>query len=109
MKEQQIVTIYTFKTTPETVRDNFLDANQKLTKFLAEQPGFHYRSVGQESKSEYWVDVVYWESASAANHANCELMSSPCSQEFMKMVDHDSLKVQRIKVDLSSCQLQETA
>lgn len=87
-----VVKIYTFKTLASTTPEHFLAHSQNIDDFALSLEGFVYRSVAQQ-KDGQWLDIVYWNSESAAQKAN-SIMEQPFMADFMACLDPESVCVQ---------------
>lgn len=73
----------------------WLKENEKLNTWVAQQPGFRFRSVSETDDGE-WIDMVYWESLEAAKAAGEKFgaeMGATCEQ----MIDMASVVVSHSK------------
>lgn len=57
-----------FRLQPDKTREQWLSANEAITAWVQEQPGFRFRSLSESDDGE-WIDMVYWESREAAETA----------------------------------------
>lgn len=52
---------------------DWLQANEKVSAWVQQQPGFRFRSLSETDDGE-WIDLVYWQSPETARAAGERIM-----------------------------------
>ena len=96
-----VVEIVTFKLLENTDHEQLIEASKQSQKFIANLPGFQYRSTSYNSETDTWTDIVYWDSLESAKAASEKFDSSPDCQPLMALIDPQSVDMQHqsIKMD----------
>lgn len=63
-----------FRLKQDKTRGDWLKANEQVSEWVKQQPGFRFRSLSETDDGE-WIDVVYWESLEAAQNAGKRVMN----------------------------------
>ncbi|TQV72677.1 hypothetical protein FKG94_18485 [Exilibacterium tricleocarpae] len=99
-----IVSIYTFHLRPGSRVEDFIAASAAVQKFLEQQEGFQYRSLGRQlDNPSVWVDVVYWRDGAATQIADSAFMENPACQTYMNLLDESTVINRKCEVELASC------
>jgi len=77
---------------------DWLKANEKITEWVQQQPGFRFRSLSETDDGE-WIDMVYWESLAAAKQAG-EKFGSELKEVCALLVAPDSVVVSHSRAHL---------
>ena len=78
----------------------FVAANAVVNEWLGRQPGFLSRHLARKPDGE-WVDMVMWESNSAAWNAAERILSQLGESEAMLAIDPDTMVMSHAAVGLS--------
>jgi hypothetical protein len=84
-------TIYTIERAPFTLAEGvdetrLLAASDVLQReFVSQQRGFVWRGL-LKGQARGWVDLVYWDSLSAAEEATRNAMNSPVCQNYFALI-----------------------
>ena len=75
-----------FRLKPDVDQATLMAASEALQRdFLAKQPGFVRRELLRAADGQ-WVDLVYWESAAAAEQVMQAVAESPVCQEYFHLM-----------------------
>ncbi|TIS61059.1 MAG: hypothetical protein E5W93_09095 [Mesorhizobium sp.] len=91
--------IVTFRLKPNAAAD-FVADNGIVTDWLARQPGFLSRHLGQREDGS-WVDVVRWQSLEQAKAAAQRIMAEIGDCEAMRAIEPASVAMSHAQVALS--------
>tara|TARA_Y100001949_G_C15952962_1_gene315628 strand:- start:89 stop:817 length:729 start_codon:yes stop_codon:yes gene_type:complete len=93
--ENSIIEWAPFELTDQSTKEELFNAGMRLEKeFLINQPGFIKRELLHEKGSQ-WVDLIYWESETAAQTAMEACKTNEAAEAYfslMKSVDKSSIK-----------------
>lgn len=87
-----------FKLADGATDSDFLSANEQVSSWLKDQPGFKFRCLSKKADSQ-WVDIVHWQSADAARTAGDKFMQELGDSAFFSLLDPET-------VDMSHCTIQ---
>ena len=89
-----------FKLINGSASNDFVAANEKLSEWLRNQPGFEFRNLSLQDDGS-WVDVLQWSSMENAKRAAEKIMQELGNSPCMAMIDPDSVKMSHSQVMLS--------
>ena len=73
----------------------FEAANAAFQSFIDQQSGVLYRSLAKQANKHSYVDVVYFETMADAKRIGDAFMENPICQQFTKLIDKDTVKLER--------------
>ena len=79
----------------------FLAANQAVTNWAGQQPGFVSRTLSENSDGQ-WTDMVVWASDAEAKAAAAEMNRVMQDFEAMRMIDPSSIVMQHSTIRLAA-------
>ncbi|WP_292472399.1 antibiotic biosynthesis monooxygenase [Mesorhizobium sp.] len=91
--------IVSFRLKPDAAAD-FIAQNGVVTDWLARQPGFLSRHLGERADGS-WVDVVRWRSLEQAQAAAQRIMAEIGDCEAMRAIEPASVAMSHTQVALS--------
>ena len=75
-----------FRLAPNATQVQLMEASDALeTEFLTQQPGYLRRDLLRH-EDDSWCDLVYWESAGAAERAMQHTLNSGVCQHYFKLM-----------------------
>lgn len=95
-----VLELVTFRLIPGADPEGFLATAEATRPLVAAQPGFRNRRLGQDATG-VWVDLVEWDSLTAARTAAQAVMEAPAFAPFMAMIDPASLVMRHLPVALA--------
>ncbi len=107
---QHIVEIVSYKAVASASEQDLIAASEQSHKFIANLPGFLYRSVSHNTVShntetQTWTDLVYWRTLEDAKAADEQFMQSADCKPLVALISQESLSMQHQVVKMSSeCQ-----
>jgi hypothetical protein len=78
-------------------RDDYMKSVNFLQENLLKVNGFGQRAVYYNTVTDYWVEVVSWESEEVAKTAEQIIMALPEMQEGMNMIETDTINLQYLE------------
>ncbi|RWE28061.1 MAG: hypothetical protein EOS41_01005 [Mesorhizobium sp.] len=91
--------IVSFRLKPGATAD-FVASNGVVTDWLARQPGFLSRQLGEREDGE-WIDVVRWQSLEQAQSAAQRIMPEIGDCKAMQAIEPASVTMSHVAVALS--------
>ena len=106
---QTMIEHVTYQTRAGIDEAELLKINEALNAFLLQQPGFYYRSNSRDGDLHF--DIVYWESAEAAQNASEAFMQSSEGQALMALTEESSITMRHMLAasEAMRCESEETA
>ncbi len=102
---QHIVEIVSYKAVASASEQDLIAASEQSHKFIANLPGFLYRSVSHNTETQTWTDLVYWRTIEDAKAADEQFMQSADCKSLVALISQESLSMQHQVVKMSSeCQ-----
>ncbi|NOU49879.1 hypothetical protein HG263_04930 [Pseudoalteromonas sp. JBTF-M23] len=92
---QNIFEIVEFKLTDGASEADFLPLSDAFQNFLAQQPGFMYRSLATQQDKQGYVDISYWQSAQDLELCEKAFNESSVCKAFLTMIEKDSVLMTR--------------
>lgn len=92
----KVIELALFKLKADVTEGQFLAALQDSNRWLANQPGFiqHRHGVGEEGR----MDLVEWESMTAAKVAADQFMNAPETQAYMEVIDLETVSMRHFQI-----------
>ncbi|BBN83594.1 hypothetical protein PA25_35790 [Pseudoalteromonas sp. A25] len=87
--------IVEFKLAEGVSEADFLPLSNAFESFLAQQPGFMYRSLARGNNKAGYVDISYWQSAQDLEQCEKAFEGSTVCKEFMTVIDSESVVMTR--------------
>lgn len=81
------VEIAIFKTQDGVTREQLLETVDAVSEWAKAQPGFISRDLTYSAESDSWIDVVWWESLTAAHAAADSAMTSDSCARMFAAID----------------------
>ncbi|THD82919.1 hypothetical protein E7811_12270 [Aliigemmobacter aestuarii] len=95
-----VLELVTFRLIHSTDPEDFLAVAEATRPLVAAQPGFRNRSLGRD-ETGVWVDLVEWDSLTAARSAAQAMREAPAFAPFMAMIAPASLAMRHLPVALA--------
>lgn len=93
-----VIETMTFRLAPGADRDEFLAVDKRLqSDFAYQQPGLVRRTLGRGrgDRDGEWLVIDLWRSRADADAASAAWDEDPTAQQFMALVDRDSVDIRR--------------
>lgn len=91
--DNHVLELATFKLQPGVTEDQFIAANESVSRWASRQPGFVSRHLSYNSEEDTYIDVVYWESLAAAQAADALSMKSEECAPLFGLCDPESVRL----------------
>lgn len=91
---QSAIEIVTFKLRQGVTEHDLVTASEQSQVFVANLPGFQYRSLSYEIERNLWNDVIYWDSMEEAKQASKQFAANEQCQALIALIDRDSVDIQ---------------
>ena len=70
--------------------EQFLGANDAVSSWIRQQPGFISRELVYDAEGDRWVDVIWWETLEQAQAASERSMTSESCSPMFALIDMES-------------------
>ncbi len=92
-RAQKVLELVVFALREGVSRDEFVDANDGVSAWVSEQPGFVSRELSHDTRANRWIDVLWWATLDDARAAAERAMTSESCAPMFALVDADSILV----------------
>ncbi|MEL6562571.1 MAG: hypothetical protein AAFQ94_30660 [Bacteroidota bacterium] len=90
-KKVETIELVIYKVKEGVTDGKALLAATSVNDFIKSQPGFIARKLSQSPDGK-WVDMIYWESLTAAQNANEKAMKSPATASFFDIISQKEIQ-----------------
>ncbi len=90
---EHILALATYRLKPVASEDQIVDASERFSAWLRQQPGFVSRQFSYSESEDTYIDVIYWETMAAAEMAAALSMNSDECAPFFSLGEPETVKV----------------
>ncbi|AOT11190.1 antibiotic biosynthesis monooxygenase family protein [Pseudoalteromonas luteoviolacea] len=90
---QNVIKIVSFKLNKGISVEQLMEKSTASGEFVATQPGFIYRSLAQQSNSDTFVDISYWQTMEDCQHMQLAFEDADVCQAYCALVDSESVGI----------------
>jgi hypothetical protein len=88
-----VIEIAVFKLKDGVTRKQLLDTVDAVSEWAQRQPGFLSRDLTYSHEEDSWIDVIWWESKSAAHTAAEVAMTSESCAPMFALIDLEGIQM----------------
>ncbi|MBC6417833.1 MAG: hypothetical protein GDA44_03080 [Prochloron sp. SP5CPC1] len=89
--ENPVIELVIFKAKEEISAEALKEAAAKTTPVLQKMDGFLDRELSIAENEEKWVDIVHWQNMNSAKKAAKAFDNEPDCQEFIAMIEAETI------------------
>ena len=99
-----VIELVTYKLKTGATKSQLSATHSDVNVFLAEQPGFMYRSLSEDDNGLLY-DIVYWQDMEKAKSAGEAFMAHKAGQALVALTDENSISMRHMEAltETSAC------
>lgn len=91
--ETPVIEIARFSAKPGTPPETVTALAQRVNEVLKQMDGFLSRALARDETQDSWIDIVYWQSETAAKKAQESMMQHPDALPYFELMMPESISM----------------